>query len=142
VEDGFPQRLSTMVGADLRLGAHECVERIVLELAGNGELPGYRVGYEADPIRLSPSDLTTDVAGDATLVLRLGVWMPTMEGDGYAGPTRFTPVEVAHLLEVVQLENFEGMTAWAVGVDRERPFTVTVLDDPVRLVVDVSLGSP
>ena len=32
--DGFPNRMSGMVGSDIRTGAHPCFERVVIELAG------------------------------------------------------------------------------------------------------------
>ncbi|HET9666986.1 MAG TPA: hypothetical protein VFP09_09530, partial [Desertimonas sp.] len=35
VNDGFPNRLSSLVGTDIRTGGHECFERVVLELGGS-----------------------------------------------------------------------------------------------------------
>ena len=133
----FPQRMSGLVGADIRTGAHPCFERVVLELEGTGDLPGYRVQYVDDPVLLSPSDLTVEIAGDATLLLQAGVWMTNMEGEGYDGPTDIVPTNVDHLLELRMTENFEGMTSWAIGLDRARPFVVDTLTDPPRIVVDV-----
>jgi hypothetical protein len=75
--DGFPNRLSSLVGVDIRTGGHECFERVVLEFGGTGELPGYRVQYEGDPILDSPSGEPVDVAGDATLVVSVGAGCPT-----------------------------------------------------------------
>lgn len=139
VEDGFPSRLSSLYGTDIRTGRHECFERVVIELGGTGELPGYRVGYEPDPILNSPAGEPVEVAGDATLVISMGAWMPTMEGDGYGGPRELVPDNVSAIVELEQLENFEGMTAWAVGLDRARPFTVFTLDGPPRIVVDIAV---
>jgi len=138
VNDGFPGRMSSLVGVDIRTGRHECFERVVLEFGGTGELPGYQVGYQADPILDSPRGEPVDVAGAATLVVSAGAWMPTMEGVGYAGPTEITPTNVSHIAELVQLENFEGQTAWAIGVDAQRPFAVTTLTDPTRIVIDIA----
>ncbi|WP_448811812.1 AMIN-like domain-containing (lipo)protein [Agromyces bauzanensis] len=140
VEDGFPQRLSSLVGLEIRTGSHPpCFERVVIEFAGSGDLPGYRVEYRADPIIDSPRGEPVEVAGDATLVISAGAWMPNPEGDGYDGPRELVPVNVETILELKQIENFEGMTAWAIGLDRERPFTVETLENPSRLVVDISL---
>jgi hypothetical protein len=139
--DGFPNRMSGMVGSDIRTGAHPCFERVVIELAeGPGEMPGVRVEYVDDPVLLSPSDQTVEIDGDATLVISVAVWMPSMEGDGYAGPTDFSPTNVSHILHVRQIENFEGMTAWAIGLDRERDFEVDFLESPARIVVDIATG--
>ncbi|MEI5583533.1 MULTISPECIES: AMIN-like domain-containing (lipo)protein [unclassified Agromyces] len=140
VEDGFPGRLSTMVGLEVRTGGHPpCFERVVIEFAGSGELPGYRVEYRPDPIVDSPRGEPVDVAGDATLVLSAGAWMPNPEGCGYDGPRELVPTNVETILELEQIENFEGMTAWAIGLDRERDFTVAALEDPTRIVVDITL---
>ena len=61
-----------------------------------------------------------------------------MEGEGYTGPTQFTPDNVQHLLEVRQTENFEGMHQWAIGLDEERPFGVELLASPPRIVIDIA----
>ena len=140
VEDGFPERLSRVVGLEIRTGGHPpCFERVVIEFTGSGDFPGYRVEYRPDPIIDSPRGEPVEVAGDATLVISAGAWMPNPEGDGYDGPREVMPTNVQTILELEQIENFEGMTAWAVGLDRERPFTVRTLENPTRLVVDVSL---
>lgn len=131
-------RMSSLIGRDIRTGAHPCVERVVVELQGDGDLPGYRVRYVDDPIRLSPSDLEVDIAGDATLVLSVAAWMTTMEGEGYVGPTRIIPDNVDSIEELRLIENFEGMHQWAIGLDRRRPFSVTTLVDPPRIVVDIA----
>ena len=141
VDDGFPGRLSGLVGADIRTGRHECFERVVVEFAGTGDLPGYRVGYQPDPILDSPAGEPVEVAGVATLVISLGAWMPSPEGDGYSGPREIVPDNVSTILELEQVENFEGMSVWAIGLDGERPFTVFTLGDPARLVVDIALDN-
>ena len=111
----------------------------MIEFAGTGDLPGYRVEYRPDPIIDSPRGEPVEVAGDATLVISAGSWMPNPDGDGYDGPRELVPDNVGTIVELQQIENFEGMTAWAVGLDRERAFTVTTLRNPSRLVVDIAL---
>ena len=140
-DDGFPNRMSGMVGSDIRTGAHPCFERVVIEFAdGPGDMPGVRVEYVDDPVLLSPSDQTVDIDGDATLVISIGAWMPSMEGEGYAGPTDFRPTNVEHIEQVRQIENFEGLSAWAIGLDQARDFEVSYLDSPARIVVDIATG--
>ena len=137
--DGYPNRMSSMVGSDIRTGAHPCFERVVIELAGSGDMPGVRVEYVDDPVLLSPSDQTVDIDGDATLVISVAAWMPSMEREGYAGPTDFRPTNVSLIEEVRQIENFEGLTAWAIGLADERDFEVSYLDAPPRIVVDIAI---
>jgi hypothetical protein len=136
--DGFPGRLSGLVGADVRAGAHPCFERFVLELQGTGDFPGYRVFYQDPPITDDPRGEPVDVAGNAFIVVVVESWMTTIEGEGYHGATRITPPNVSHIKELVMLGNFESVTTWAIGVDERKPFKVSVLDGPPRLVVDIS----
>jgi hypothetical protein len=139
--DGFPGRMSTLVGADIRTGGHECFERVVLELQGSGDLPGYQVQYVSDPVLESPSGNPTDIAGDATLVLSFGAWMMNPDGSGYTGPTEFVPTNVTNIRELELIENFEGQSAWAIGLDQQRGFVVSTLSDPVRIVIDIELDA-
>lgn len=131
-----PLLMSSLVGTDIRAGAHPCFERVVIELGGNGDFPGWSVEYVDDPVRLGESDEFVEIAGSATLQVTMRVWMPSMEGEGYAGPIRFVPENVFHLLELRETENHEGMCIWSIGLDAEYPFTVDILHDPERLVID------
>jgi hypothetical protein len=133
----YPNRLSGLVGADIRTGDHDCYERVVVELTGSGDFPGYRVEYQDDPITLGESEEPIDLLGDANLMIRMGMWMQNMEGAGYAGPTDVRPTNVDAIAQLYLVENWEGMTIWGVGLDREHPFRVDVLSDPPRLVVDI-----
>ena len=135
-----PLAMSGKVGADIRVGDHRCYERVVIELAGPGDFPGWAAEYVDDPVRLGESDEFTDIEGNATLLVRMGMWMPTMEGDGYSGPTDIFPTTVEHIAELRQTENWEGINIWAIGLDDEYPFTVTVLSAPARLVIDFQMA--
>ena len=135
-----PIAMSSMVGVDIRVGDHACFERVVIELGGAGDLPGWSVEYVSGPVRLGESDEFVEIAGDATLLVRMGMWMPTMEGDGYSGPTDISPTTVDHIRELRQTENWEGYSIWAIGVDEEYPFTVTIEHTPERLVIDFQIA--
>ena len=138
-ESDDPLLMSGMVGVDIRTGAHECFERIVVEFAGEGNVPGWSVEYVDDPVRLEESDEFVEIDGDATLQVIARSWMPDMEGNGYDGPTQIFPANVEHILELRQTENFEGVTIWSIGLDAGYPFTVEVFDDPVRLVIGIDV---
>ncbi len=138
VNDDFPNRMSTLVGRDIRTGGHDCFERVVLELQGTGELPGYFVRYESDPILEDPSGLPVDIAGDATLVVSFGSWFIDPDGNGYTGPREIIPANVVNILELELIENNEGQSSWGIGLDRQRDFVVTTLTEPVRIVIDVA----
>lgn len=131
-----PIAMSSMVGVDIRVGDHACFERVVIELGGSGDFPGWSAEYVSGPVRLGESDEFVEIDGDATLLVRMGMWMPTMEGDGYSGPTDIRPTTVDHIRELRQTENWEGYSIWAIGVDEEYRFTVTLEHTPERLVID------
>lgn len=133
--------MSALVGNDVRTGAHACFERFVVELgpAGTpGPFPGYMVRYVPKPIRLSPSGLPITIRGTAVLQVSLGSWMNGPENRGYQGPDDVVPTNVSTILEYRLTEDFEGQSAWSLGLDRKRPFRVTTLTGPPRLVVDLS----
>lgn len=143
--DGFPGRMSSLVGREIRTGGHDCFERVVLELQGTGDLPGYFVRYEPDPILDDPSGFPVDIAGEATLVVSFGSWFIDPEGNGYTGPQEIRPTNVVNILELELIENNEGQSSWAIGLDRQRDFAVSTLTDPVRIVIDIALdptGAP
>ncbi|MDO8364735.1 MAG: hypothetical protein Q7V88_17725 [Actinomycetota bacterium] len=135
-----PLLMSSLVGADIRAGSHPCFERVVIELQGTGEFPGWAAEYVDDPVRLGESDEFVSIEGTATLLVRMGMWMQDMEGEGYQGESDLFPTLVQHVLEMRMTENWEGMTIWAIGLDDEYPFTVTVLHAPERLVIDFQTG--
>ena len=142
--DGFPERMTAVVGVDIRTGAHPCYERIVIEFADSsapipGGMPGWVVRYTDGPVYLGQSDETVEIEGDATLLVSVAAWMPSMEGEGYDGPIRIFPRNVTHLLELRQVDNWEGQHTWAIGLDRRRPFNVFTLPNPMRLVIDVGV---
>jgi len=74
-------------------------------------------------------------------VISFGAWMPDTEGNGYSGPSEFFPDNVSNILELQQIENFEGQGAWAIGLDQQRGFAVSTLSDPVRIVIDIELDA-
>jgi hypothetical protein len=139
--DGWPGRLSSLVGVDARVGVHPCYERFVVELGGTGAFPGWAARYVDLPVRADPSDLPVSLPGAAALLLTVEAWMPDMEGNGYRGPPSLDVAGFAALQAVVQTSNYEGVTSWALALDRVRPFRVLALTNPPRLVVDVVTGS-
>lgn len=123
---------------DVRVGAHQGFDRIVLEFAGE-EPPSYRVRYVEPPVRQDGSGNEVEVAGKAFLELRLTPATGHSPGGDatYRGPSRLNARNARAVTEVVRTGDFEANLAWVAGVDRRRPFAVAFLEDPLRLVVDV-----
>jgi hypothetical protein len=132
-----PFVLSSLVGAEVRTGDNGCFDRVVVELQGTGELPGWSARYADGPVTIGESDDPAPIAGEAVLLLRLGAWMRTMDGAGYQGPKDITPTNVEAVQQVLLVDDAEGMSTWAIGLDAPRSYRVSTLTDPPRVVVDI-----
>ena len=137
----YPQKMSSLVGKDVRTGAHPCYERFVVELQPSNQptspdFPGYWVRYATGPVMLNPKGEEITLDGNAVLLVSMGSWMLTPENVGYQGPNDVVPTNVTVIREYRLTENFEGQSTWAIGLDKERKIRVFVLNGPPRLVVD------
>lgn len=142
-----PLALSALTGAAMRVGRHDCFERFVFQMAGTGERPGWSVGYR-DPMTADGSGEPVDLRGDADLAVTVGVWtVSDFEGrpeewPPFEGPDDIVTTGFVALREARNLYAFEGVTQIGLGLDRQRPFRVTLVEGPARLVVDVYTGTP
>ena len=142
VNVGYPNKMSSALGKDVRTGVHPCFDRLVIELQPGtnpipGGLPGYYVRYvNGTNVLLDPSGQMVTIKGNAVVLVSLGVWMKAMDNSGYQGPRDVFPTNVASMKELRLIEDFEGQSTWAVGLDAKRNFTVFTLTAPDRLVVD------
>lgn len=131
-----PAEGSLLSPVDLRFGAHEGYDRLVLDLVGPGE-PGWLAEYVEDPTQQA-SGGPVHLEGDAYLrVLVEGVVYPTEQGaQPFHGPRSFTPAGgVVRDVRVGSL--FEGQQEIFVGLESAQPFRVFRLADPTRVVIDV-----
>ncbi|MCF6734208.1 hypothetical protein [Blastococcus sp. KM273129] len=130
---------SPVVLTDVRLGAHDGFDRIVFELAGDGEA-GYEIGYTEDP-RSAGSGEPLEVPGDATLGITLsGLLLPPDAPEGvepWEARERLEIAGTSTLQALVADTLFEGRYSFYAGLDERRPFAVARLSDPQRIVVDV-----
>ncbi len=133
---------SGLWGVTQRLGVHECYDRWVLEFAGEGE-PGWQVTpreARTFPQDASGEDLAPPLAGSASLEILVGAWVDgtAIDRPGYDGPRTLTGSGA--IREARMVGAFEGITQVGLGLDQARPYRVTWLEDPPRLVVDVYTG--
>ena len=123
---------------DVRIGDHEGFVRVVFDLTGNGT-PFYIVGYETPPFTATSGD-PVPVEGSAYLAVHLfparrfdmDTLELTYEGDLVIDPG-LDPIE-----QIVFVDDFEATMLWVIGLTAEKPFTVDVLQDPLRLVIDIA----
>jgi hypothetical protein len=126
---------------DVRSSAHDGFDRVVFEFEGD-DVPSHRIGYIDPPVTEDGSGNEVAVEGNAFLEVRAtpaAGYDPLSDGaeETYLGPDRFAPAGTAALEELVEVGDFEANLAWVLGVDREADFAVGVLQDPLRIVVDV-----
>jgi hypothetical protein len=126
---------------DVRVAAQDGFDRVVLEFDGT-DVPSHRITFLEPPIQQDGSGNPVEIDGEAFLELRMtpasGV---DLSGEAfeetYTGPDRVTAGGTSTVTEVVRTGDFEANLAWVIGMDREAPFAVEWLRDPLRLVVDV-----
>jgi len=122
---------------DVRTAPHDGFDRVVLELAGDGGgAPGWFAHYVDDPAQQG-SGTPLEVAGESHLeVVVRGLGYPFDTGqEELVGRT---PGDGAQVVQEVLVGGvFEGQAQVVIGLDAQRPYSITRLADPPRVVVDV-----
>lgn len=140
-----PLAMSSLVGASMRVGRHDCYERFVFEMTGSGDVPGWSVEY-TDPFIADPTGNVVELKGEASLQVIVRVWTVNdfegrpAEWPPFTGPDVIVTSGFVAIQEARTLYAFEGVTQIGLGLDEQRPFRVSWLDGPPRLVVDVYTG--
>lgn len=132
-------------GETMRTGDHECYERWVFEFDGDGAMPGWAVNphagstFDADG---SGEPIAHPLAGAASLEVLFAAWYDgtPLGEEAYEGPMVLLGAEGSAIREVRIVSGFEGISQVGIGLDEERPYRVTWLEDPGRLVIDVFTG--
>lgn len=130
---------------DVRSGRHECFDRLVIEINGDGKgKAGYRVRY-VKAVTMDGSGEKVSLRGKARL--RVVVNAPAYDGQGNATYTPPDPTQLADVTgystfrQVAWAGSFEGYTTIGLGVRARLPMRVFIIDDPGggrRVVVDVA----
>lgn len=114
--------------AGVRIGKHDAFDRVVFDLSGTGE-PGWVVEYDVAPTELAsgfPIAYDGNVALSVNLIgFNTPLWVGGMQGTGGV------------VNQVVPDKNHHGTSQLIIGLDQETPFSVTPLQEPPRLVVDI-----
>ena len=134
---GDPSPGASLSVTDLRIAAHDGFDRVVYEFDGAGT-PGWSVRYVEQAVQ-DGSGKVVDVPGLSTLEVSLtGTGYPFDTGvDEYSGPDPLAGAGA--ITEATIATVFEGITQSFIGLSTTpRPVTVSLLADPVRVVVDVA----
>ena len=130
---------STPTLVAVRAGRHAGFDRVVFEFRGG--VPSTRRIRYVDQLTEDASGKAVSLAGGANLeVVFDGANAHDGGGRPTVSPRRFSPGFTA-LQEVAQTGDFEAVVSYGLGVDRQRPFKVSTLGGPSRLVIDIQTGA-
>jgi hypothetical protein len=126
--------------SDIRIGSHDGFDRVVFEVGGTGT-PGWDVQYVDAATSQGKGD-SVEVDGDAVLQVTLtGVGYPyDTQVEEYA-TRRLTEPGTPVVTEVVFDSTYEGTTLAFIGTEGKNPFRTYALENPTRVVVEISHSS-
>lgn len=131
-----PSSDALLLVTGVRVAKHDGFDRIVFDLEGTGN-PGWFVDYTSSPSQQGSGNPIPFV-GDIALNVNIdGVTYPFEVGK--EDPNLGTiPGADGIVTEVKSVGTFEGRAQFVVGISGAKaPFSVSVLTEPTRLVVDI-----
>jgi hypothetical protein len=121
---------------EVRAADQSDFDRVVFEFKGN-VVPGYRVEYATSPI-MDEAGRVVKLAGKASLRVDLNpAWAHSNETGAPSVKEREKRLNLKKLIEFKQVEDFEGVVTYALGLRKRAPFRVTEMSNPARLVIDI-----
>lgn len=129
-----PDSPAQLMVESVRVGSHDGFDRVVFDLVGDGE-PGWFIDYTPTPAQQGSGAAIPFDGGTALNV--------NIDGTAYpfelnrADPQIGTIPGTGSITEVISAGTFEGHSQFVVGIKEQRPYSVEVLQEPHRLVIDV-----
>lgn len=130
-----PTKSSQLLVTNVRLGIHDSFERVVFDLEGEGD-PGWFVDYTDKPMQQGSGNL---VQHSGRIALNVNI-----DGTVYPHELNHEDPEIqtvqgqgGFVSEVVNAGTYEGRSQFFIGIDEARPYSVQVLEDPKRVVIDI-----
>ncbi|WP_448854287.1 AMIN-like domain-containing (lipo)protein [Corynebacterium frankenforstense] len=131
-KEHMPARMDSLNIVDTRVGEHDGYDRVVFEFDGDGDGdPGYHTAYSKEPAQQG-SGFPVEYPGNVALVVMIHGVKMNLEGPP-PGPVAGAAGNIAGVKDT---GTFEADAQYVIGLDRERPYTVTTLQNPTRLVID------
>lgn len=119
----------------IRVAKNNGFDRLVFEFKAG--MPNYQIHFERGPAFENTAERKIRVRGRFFITINLQT-LPYPESDSkYADvklPERVRGMKL--FTQMKEIEWFEGVRFFAVGLDLKRPFRVTELKNPSRLVID------
>lgn len=132
----YPEGNYELLVTGIRIGEHEGFDRLVFDLDGTGT-PGWFTELTDTPTQQASGHPLDYEGGTALYLTIMGTPYPTgTDRDGqildhgpHPGGGVITGVNFSSV--------FEAHSEFIIGLDESRPFSVTYLEDPKRVVVDI-----
>jgi hypothetical protein len=110
-------------------------DRVVFEFKDN-QVPGYRVEYV--PIIKDEAETVHKVFGKAFIRVDINpAWAHSNETGAPSVKEREKRLNLPVVIEYKQVVDFEEVVSYALGLSGRKPFRVTEMLNPARLVIDV-----
>jgi len=123
--------------SDVRTGSHPGYDRITITF-GNGAPTSVEVKTQTNAtFTKDPSGQTVNLRGDSGLLVTI---RGADEHTTYSGSTDFK-TGYTKLLEAQQVQDFEGVVQWALGLSGNTCYRVYLLTSPDRVVIDAQTGT-
>lgn len=129
-----PAAPSQLVVTDVRVGSHQGFDRVVLDLAGEGD-PGWFIDYTTNPTQQG-SGHSVDFNGTVAMNVNLDGTVYPFDL-GIEDPQLGTVEGTGKVTEVISTGTFEGRSQFVIGLREQLPYSVQVLEDPKRVVIDI-----
>ncbi|MDO5669894.1 MAG: hypothetical protein Q4G50_07805 [Corynebacterium sp.] len=129
-----PDAPAMLMVESVRIASHDGFDRIVFDLIGDGA-PGWFIDYTTAP-KQQGSGNPVEYEGSVALDVNIdGTTYPFELGreDANIG----TVAGSGNVTQIVSAGTFEGRSQFVVGLQEKLPYSVEVLHDPHRLVIDV-----
>lgn len=133
-----PDEPSRLVVTDVRAGSHSGFDRVVFDLEGEGE-PGWFIDLTKSAAQQGSGTPITFTGTSALNVNIDGTIYPFEAGREL--PNLSTSEGAGNITEVISAGTFEGRSQFIVGLNNAVPYSVQVLDNPKRLVIDLVQSS-
>lgn len=132
-KDQRPGQVGAVV-TGVRVGHHDGFDRIVFDIEGSTD-PGWFMDYTDTPAQMG-SGRPLEYDGKVALILNI-------HGVAYPFETSIEEPDLSHIngagniVSVNEHGIFEGTQMFVAGLDGRHPYSVQVLQNPTRIVVDI-----
>jgi hypothetical protein len=122
---------------EVRAADQSTFDRVVFEFKEAQAVPGYRVEYASTPIK-DEADRVVKLFGKAVLRIDLSPALAhSLDTGAPSLGEREKRLNLKTVIEFKQVEDFEGVVTYGLGLSRKKPFRVTEMLNPTRLVIDI-----